>query len=180
MCSRPSPQRASPPLPALYQLLLRALTRLDSYLRAPLEHELVRQPQLRESRRRFLDGDQLTLADCGLLPKLHIVDVRAGLWAGDRRVWVGGASLGRGPDVPAPLATRRQCVRTSARRPSQTSCTASAATWTARYRKKSSSTRVRTAPRSWRPTGPSYTPASTPAPAAPSAHLCAAPQSHLP
>ncbi|XP_045052635.2 chloride intracellular channel protein 3 isoform X1 [Desmodus rotundus] len=131
---------------ALYQLLLRALTRLDSYLRAPLEHELVRQPQLRESRRRFLDGDQLTLADCGLLPKLHIVD----------------------------------CVRTSARRPSQTSCTASAATWTARYRKKSSSTRVRTAPRSWRPTGPSYTPASTPAPAAPSAHLCAAPQSHLP
>ncbi|XP_069863011.1 chloride intracellular channel protein 3 isoform X2 [Dipodomys merriami] len=60
---------------ALYQQLLRALTRLDSYLRAPLEHELAREPQLRESRRRFLDGDQLTLADCGLLPKLHIVDV---------------------------------------------------------------------------------------------------------
>lgn len=59
---------------ALYQLLLRALARLDSYLRAPLEHELAREPQLRESRRRFLDGDQLTLADCGLLPKLHIVD----------------------------------------------------------------------------------------------------------
>ncbi|KAM5330777.1 chloride intracellular channel protein 3 [Glossophaga mutica] len=59
---------------ALYQLLLRALTRLDSYLRTPLEHELVREPQLRESRRRFLDGDQLTLADCGLLPKLYIVD----------------------------------------------------------------------------------------------------------
>ncbi|XP_047687215.1 chloride intracellular channel protein 3 isoform X3 [Prionailurus viverrinus] len=48
--------------------------RLDSYLRAPLEHELVREPQLGESRRRFLDGDQLTLADCRLLPKLHIVD----------------------------------------------------------------------------------------------------------
>ncbi|XP_045659711.1 chloride intracellular channel protein 3 isoform X1 [Ursus americanus] len=63
-----------PPPPALYQLLLRALTRLDSYLRAPLEHELAREPQLRESRRRFLDGDQLTLADCSLLPKLHIVD----------------------------------------------------------------------------------------------------------
>lgn len=59
---------------ALYQLLLRALVRLDRYLRAPLEHELAREPQLRESRRRFLDGDQLTLADCGLLPKLHIVD----------------------------------------------------------------------------------------------------------
>lgn len=73
-----------PPPPALYQLLLRALTRLDSYLRAPLEHELVREPQLRESRRRFLDGDQLTLADCSLLPKLHIVDVSA---AGGARGW---------------------------------------------------------------------------------------------
>ncbi|KAM4877860.1 chloride intracellular channel protein 3 [Thomomys bottae] len=59
---------------ALYQQLLRALSRLDSYLRTPLEHELAREPQLRESRRRFLDGDQFTLADCGLLPKLHIVD----------------------------------------------------------------------------------------------------------
>ncbi|XP_004482036.1 chloride intracellular channel protein 3 [Dasypus novemcinctus] len=59
---------------ALYQLLLRALAKLDGYLRTPLEHELAREPQLRESRRRFLDGDQLTLADCGLLPKLHIVD----------------------------------------------------------------------------------------------------------
>ncbi|KAJ8797573.1 chloride intracellular channel protein 3 [Balaenoptera ricei] len=59
---------------ALYQHLLRALAKLDSYLRAPLEHELAREPQLRESRRRFVDGDQLTLADCGLLPKLHIVN----------------------------------------------------------------------------------------------------------
>ncbi|XP_004714542.1 chloride intracellular channel protein 3, partial [Echinops telfairi] len=48
--------------------------RLDHYLCSPLAHELERQPQLRQSRRRFLDGDQLTLADCGLLPKLHIVD----------------------------------------------------------------------------------------------------------
>ncbi|XP_051022689.1 chloride intracellular channel protein 3 isoform X1 [Acomys russatus] len=59
---------------ALYQQLLRALTRLDSYLRAPLDHELAQEPQLRESRRRFLDGDRFTLADCSLLPKLHIVD----------------------------------------------------------------------------------------------------------
>lgn len=73
--SSPNP---SAPTPARYQLLLRALARLDRYLRAPLEHELAREPQLRESRRRFLDGDQLTLADCGLLPKLHIVDVSAG------------------------------------------------------------------------------------------------------
>ncbi|XP_008150673.2 chloride intracellular channel protein 3 [Eptesicus fuscus] len=66
----PAPQQDD----ALYQQLLRALARLDGYLRAPLEDELAREPQLRESRRRFLDGDQLTLADCGLLPKLHIVD----------------------------------------------------------------------------------------------------------
>ncbi|XP_004640434.1 chloride intracellular channel protein 3 isoform X1 [Octodon degus] len=59
---------------ALHQQLLRALAKLDSYLRSPLEHELAQDPQLPESRRRFLDGDQLTLADCGLLPKLHIVD----------------------------------------------------------------------------------------------------------
>lgn len=72
--ARSSPRR--PPL-ALYQQLLRALARLDSYLRAPLEHELALEPQLRESRRRFLDGDRLTLADCSLLPKLHIVDVSA-------------------------------------------------------------------------------------------------------
>ncbi|XP_044120406.1 chloride intracellular channel protein 3 [Neovison vison] len=59
---------------ALYQMLLRALTKLDGYLRTPLGHERAREPQLRESRRRFLDGDELTLADCSLLPKLHIVD----------------------------------------------------------------------------------------------------------
>lgn len=75
-----APQARSSPAPplALHQQLLRALARLDSYLRTPLEHEREREPQLRESRRRFLDGDQLTLADCGLLPKLHIVDVSAG------------------------------------------------------------------------------------------------------
>lgn len=79
---------------ALYQQLLRALTRLDSYLRAPLDHELAQEPHLRESHRRFLDGDQFTLADCSLLPKLHIVDVSEGpegrvwvwLWMGGHRV----------------------------------------------------------------------------------------------
>lgn len=77
---RPGPHCAPPPPPALYQMLLRALTKLDGYLRTPLGHERAREPQLRESRRRFLDGDELTLADCSLLPKLHIVDVsgRAG------------------------------------------------------------------------------------------------------
>lgn len=85
----PGPALTVPhPTPAaLYQLLLRALTRLDGYLRRPLEHELAQEPQLQESRRRFLDGDQLTLADCSLLPKLYIMDVSA-----TRGTGVGGAS----------------------------------------------------------------------------------------
>uniref|UniRef100_A0A8B9FKK7 Chloride intracellular channel protein 3 n=1 Tax=Amazona collaria TaxID=241587 RepID=A0A8B9FKK7_9PSIT len=58
--------------------LLRALLNLDEFLSAPLEHELAHEPHLRASRRRFLDGDQLTLADCNLLPKLNIVQVSAG------------------------------------------------------------------------------------------------------
>lgn len=29
-----------------------------------------------QSNRKFLDGDELTLADCNLLPKLHIVKVK--------------------------------------------------------------------------------------------------------
>uniref|UniRef100_A0A8B9Z994 GST N-terminal domain-containing protein n=1 Tax=Buteo japonicus TaxID=224669 RepID=A0A8B9Z994_9AVES len=48
---------------------------LDEYLSAPLEYELAHNPHLRASQRRFLDGDQLTLADCNLLPKLNIVQV---------------------------------------------------------------------------------------------------------
>lgn len=87
-----------PSLSALYQQLLRALAKLDSYLRAPLEHELGREPQLRESRRRFLDGDQLTLADCGLLPKLHVVNVSAG--AGRGGAARGGAGRGACPSLP--------------------------------------------------------------------------------
>ncbi|KFP13838.1 Chloride intracellular channel protein 3, partial [Egretta garzetta] len=55
--------------------LLRSLLKLDEYLSAPLEYELAHDPHLRASRRRFLDGDQLTLADCNLLPKLNIVQV---------------------------------------------------------------------------------------------------------
>lgn len=99
------PGRSSPgPSPsALYQQLLRALTKLDSYLRAPLEHELGREPQLRESRRRFLDGDQLTLADCGLLPKLHVVNVSTGRGgAGRGRAGPGGQTLQE--TLTAPLA----------------------------------------------------------------------------
>ncbi|XP_007475465.1 chloride intracellular channel protein 3 [Monodelphis domestica] len=59
---------------AFYRPLLRALVKLDHYLNTPLEHELIRDPKLTQSRRHFLDGDQLTLADCNLLPKLHIIN----------------------------------------------------------------------------------------------------------
>lgn len=69
-----TPRRGCPPA-ALQRSLLRALLRLDEYLSAPLAHELARDPHLRTSRRRFLDGDRLTLADCNLLPKLNIVQV---------------------------------------------------------------------------------------------------------
>ncbi|OXB80613.1 UNVERIFIED_CONTAM: hypothetical protein H355_005542 [Colinus virginianus] len=60
---------------ALQRNLLKALLKLDEYLSTPLEHELAREPHLRTSQRRFLDGDQLTLADCNLLPKLNIVQI---------------------------------------------------------------------------------------------------------
>lgn len=60
---------------ALQKNLLKALCKLDKYLVTPLEYELVRDPHLALSKRRFLDGDQLTLADCSLLPKLNIVNV---------------------------------------------------------------------------------------------------------
>ncbi|NWY61590.1 CLIC3 protein, partial [Chionis minor] len=60
---------------ALQRNLLRALLKLDEYLSAPLEYELAHNPRLQASQRRFLDGDQLTLADCNLLPKLNIVQV---------------------------------------------------------------------------------------------------------
>ncbi|XP_071673335.1 chloride intracellular channel protein 3 isoform X1 [Patagioenas fasciata] len=78
---------------ALQRSLLRALLKLDEYLSAPLAYELAHEPQLRTSRRRFLDGDQLTLADCNLLPKLNIVQVvcqhyrRCGIPKDLRGVW---------------------------------------------------------------------------------------------
>ncbi|NWX91167.1 CLIC3 protein, partial [Nothoprocta ornata] len=60
---------------ALQRSLLKALLKLDEFLNAPLEHEPGPNPRLPGSPRRFLDGDQLTLADCNLLPKLNIVQV---------------------------------------------------------------------------------------------------------
>ncbi|XP_078741500.1 chloride intracellular channel protein 1-like, partial [Lampetra fluviatilis] len=48
--------------------LERALERLDSFLGTALGPEA-------PAGRPFLDGDRLTLADCNLLPKLHILKV---------------------------------------------------------------------------------------------------------
>ncbi|CAJ0965963.1 unnamed protein product [Ranitomeya imitator] len=57
--------------------LLKALQILDSYLNTLLPEEIDENSAEDEtvSHRKFLDGDELTLADCNLLPKLHIVQV---------------------------------------------------------------------------------------------------------
>ncbi|KAL0204392.1 hypothetical protein M9458_002410, partial [Cirrhinus mrigala] len=52
-----------------------SLKRLDEYLQTPLPEEIdansMDDPSV--STRSFLDGVDLTLADCNLLPKLHII-----------------------------------------------------------------------------------------------------------
>lgn len=57
--------------------MTRALNKLDDYLNNPLPDEIdansMEDPKF--SQRSFLDGNELTLADCNLLPKLHIVKV---------------------------------------------------------------------------------------------------------
>lgn len=57
--------------------LLKALKVLDNYLTCPLPEEVDETSAEDEgiSQRKFLDGNELTLADCNLLPKLHIVQV---------------------------------------------------------------------------------------------------------
>ena len=59
--------------------LLKTLQKLDEYLRSPLPDEIDHNSieDVKDSSRMFLDGDEMTLADCNLLPKLHIVKVRA-------------------------------------------------------------------------------------------------------
>ncbi|XP_023133496.2 chloride intracellular channel protein 5b isoform X1 [Amphiprion ocellaris] len=59
--------------------LTRALKKLDDYLNSPLTDEIDADSMEEEkgSSRGFLDGNELTLADCNLLPKLHIVKVVA-------------------------------------------------------------------------------------------------------
>ncbi|XP_047421019.1 chloride intracellular channel protein 6 [Sciurus carolinensis] len=59
--------------------LLRALKKLDNYLNSPLPAEInaYSVEDVAVSGRKFLDGDELTLADCNLLPKLHIIKIVA-------------------------------------------------------------------------------------------------------
>ncbi|XP_038582596.1 chloride intracellular channel protein 5b [Micropterus salmoides] len=59
--------------------LTKALKKLDDYLNSPLPDEIDADSMEEEkgSNRCFLDGNELTLADCNLLPKLHIVKVVA-------------------------------------------------------------------------------------------------------
>lgn len=63
-------------LSVLEKNFLKTLINLNHYLVTPLPHELDKDPDATESKRRYLDGDSLTLADCNLLPKLNIVKVR--------------------------------------------------------------------------------------------------------
>ena len=57
--------------------LLKALKKLDDYLGSPLPDEIDENSadELTSSSRPFLDGQELTLSDCNLLPKLNIVKV---------------------------------------------------------------------------------------------------------
>ncbi|XP_032958299.1 chloride intracellular channel protein 5 isoform X1 [Rhinolophus ferrumequinum] len=65
---------------ALERGLTKALKKLDDYLNTPLPEEIDANSTGEDdkgSRRKFLDGDELTLADCNLLPKLHVVKIVA-------------------------------------------------------------------------------------------------------
>lgn len=59
--------------------LLKEFKRLDNYLTTPLPEEVDHNSteEVQVSTRRYLDGNQLTLADCNLLPKLHIIKIAA-------------------------------------------------------------------------------------------------------
>lgn len=67
-----------PSLPVdLERGLLKALKKLDIYMNSPLPDEIDADSMEEEkgSTRKYLDGNELTLADCNLLPKLHVVKV---------------------------------------------------------------------------------------------------------
>lgn len=70
-------------VPALEKSLDKCLAKLDEYLTSPLPDEVEggHHRGEGESKRKYLDGDDLTLADCNLLPKLHVVKVTC-FWIG--------------------------------------------------------------------------------------------------
>lgn len=67
-----------PSCAALERGLLKTLQKLDEYLNSPLPDEIDENSleDVTVSTRKFLDGNEMTLADCNLLPKLHIVKVK--------------------------------------------------------------------------------------------------------
>ncbi|XP_037552550.1 chloride intracellular channel protein 5 isoform X3 [Nematolebias whitei] len=69
---------------ALEKALVKSLWHLDNFLRTLLSEEIDADASgdLPESSRSFLDGPDLTLADCNLLPKLHILKVVAKKYCG--------------------------------------------------------------------------------------------------
>ncbi|XP_036413245.1 chloride intracellular channel protein 4 isoform X2 [Colossoma macropomum] len=68
----------------LEKALLKSLKRLDEYLQFPLPEEIDANStdDPAPSTRSFLDGPDLTLADCNLLPKLHIIKIVAKKYRG--------------------------------------------------------------------------------------------------
>lgn len=62
----------------LEKSLNKAIAKLDDYLNKPLpDEDKSGRHAVPGSNRKFLDGDELTLADCNLLPKLHVFKVVA-------------------------------------------------------------------------------------------------------
>lgn len=109
--------------PALERGLTKALKKLDDYLNTPLPEEIdtsTREDDDKVSRRKFLDGDELTLADCNLLPKLHVVKVRM-LYPpvllrprsirGPGHLWVAGARVRTGPPADGESERRSHMIR---------------------------------------------------------------------
>ncbi|XP_074482605.1 chloride intracellular channel protein 5a isoform X3 [Sebastes fasciatus] len=62
---------------ALEKSLDKSLAKLDEYLTSPLPDEVEVGRHEGDSKRKYLDGDELTLSDCNLLPKLHVAKVVA-------------------------------------------------------------------------------------------------------
>lgn len=59
-----------------------ALRKFDKYLNEPLDDEIDEgddSDELQTSKRKFIDGNQMTIADCNMLPKLNMIRVRTEL-----------------------------------------------------------------------------------------------------